>query len=115
MAWIYGLRECGFNEVLEIESIDGHVISAFALSLGENEIGAVLLGGDIQVRAGAKVSLTGRSLEVPVGPEIIGRVIDPLGRPLDICRAPALTWISPPRSTAPISFSPKLKAKAEIA
>lgn len=83
IAWIYGLRECGFNELLEIEGIDGQVISAFALNLSENEIGAVLLGSDLLVKAGAKVKLTGRSLDVPVGPELIGRVVDPLGRSLD--------------------------------
>jgi F-type H+/Na+-transporting ATPase subunit alpha len=83
VAWIYGLRECGFNEVVEIEGSNGETISAFALNLGENEIGAVLLDSDLAVKAGARVSLTGRSLEVPVGPELVGRVVDPLGRPLD--------------------------------
>jgi F-type H+-transporting ATPase subunit alpha len=83
IAWIYGLRDAGFNEVLEIEGNDGQSISAFALNLGENEIGAVLLDTDLSVSAGAKVTLTGRSLEVPVGPELLGRVVDPLGRPLD--------------------------------
>lgn len=83
IAWIYGLREAGFNEVLEIEGSGGTVVSAFALNLGENEIGAVLLGSDLNVKAGARVTLTGKSLEVPVGEELIGRVIDPLGQPLD--------------------------------
>ncbi|MBI5357491.1 F0F1 ATP synthase subunit alpha [Candidatus Saccharibacteria bacterium] len=83
IAWIYGLQECGFNELLEIEGIEGQVISAFALNLSENEIGAVLLDSDLLVKAGAKVKLTGRSLDVPVGPELVGRVVDPLGRPLD--------------------------------
>jgi F-type H+-transporting ATPase subunit alpha len=83
VAWIYGLREAGFNEVLEIEGANGEVISAFALNLGENEIGAVLLDSDLPVKAGAKVTLTGRNMEVPVGPELLGRVVDPLGRPLD--------------------------------
>ncbi len=83
VAWIYGLRDAGFNEVLEIETTDGTKVTAFALNLGENEIGAVILGSDLGVKAGAKVVLTGRSLEVPVGPEVLGRVIDPLGNPLD--------------------------------
>lgn len=83
VAWIYGLRECGFNEVLEIEGTNGQTVTAFALNLGENEIGAVLLGSDLGVKAGAKVALTGRSLEIPVGPELIGRVVNPLGEPLD--------------------------------
>ncbi len=101
VAWIYGLSEAGFNEVLEIEATNGQTVSAFALNLGENEIGAVLLGSDITIKAGAKVTLTGRSLEVPVGPEIIGRVIDPLGRPLDD-RGPINTKLSAPiEQTAP--------------
>lgn len=83
IAWIYGLSGCGFNEMLEIETEQGEPVTAFALNLMEDEIGAVLLGSDINVRAGAKVRLTGRVVEVPVGPELVGRVIDPLGRPLD--------------------------------
>lgn len=83
VAWIYGLRECGFNEVLEIDGSDGKTVSAFALNLSENEIGAVLLDSDVTVMAGAKVKLTGKSLQVPVGPELLGRVVDPLGNPLD--------------------------------
>lgn len=83
IAWIYGLSECGFNEMIEIEGTDGGTVTAFALNLMEDEIGAVLLGADINVSAGAKVRLTGSVLEVPVGPELIGRVVDPLGRPLD--------------------------------
>ncbi|HEX5796998.1 MAG TPA: F0F1 ATP synthase subunit alpha [Candidatus Saccharimonadales bacterium] len=83
IAWIYGLRACGANEVLEIEGLGGETIQAFALNLSENEIGAVLLGSEEKVKAGARVRLTGRVQQVPVGPELIGRVIDPLGRPLD--------------------------------
>lgn len=83
VAWIYGLRDCGFNEVIDIEGTNGETIPAFALNLGENEIGAVLLASDLPVKAGAKVTLTGRSIDVPVGPELLGRVVDPLGRPLD--------------------------------
>ncbi len=83
IAWVYGLNDCGFNEMLEIEAADGGQVTAFALNLMEDEIGAVLLGEDVRVKAGAKVRLTGKVLEVPVGPELVGRVVDPLGRPLD--------------------------------
>jgi F-type H+-transporting ATPase subunit alpha len=83
IAWIYGLEGAGYNEMLEIEAVDGTSVTAFALNLMEDEIGAVLLGDDIVIKAGAKVRLTGKVLEVPVGPELVGRVIDPLGRPLD--------------------------------
>lgn len=83
VAWIYGLSECGFAEMIDIEASDGTTVTAFALNLMEDEIGAVLLGSDVLVKAGAKVTLTGRVLEVPVGPELVGRVVDPLGNPLD--------------------------------
>jgi F-type H+-transporting ATPase subunit alpha len=56
---------------------------AFAFNLGQDEIGAVLLGEDAVIRAGAKARLAGQVLEVPVGPELVGRVVDPLGNPLD--------------------------------
>lgn len=83
VAWVYGLTNAGFNEVLEIEAVGGTKAEAFALNLMEDEIGAVLLGGDAEVRAGARVKLRGNVLTVPVGPELLGRVVDPLGRPLD--------------------------------
>ena len=83
IAWIYGLSSCGYNEMIEIEGNEGTPIVAFAFNLGEDEIGAVLLGEDIEVRAGAKAHLAGRVLEVPVGPELVGRVVDPLGNALD--------------------------------
>ncbi|HEX8762652.1 MAG TPA: F0F1 ATP synthase subunit alpha [Candidatus Saccharimonadales bacterium] len=83
VAWVYGLRSAGYNEVLEIATADGGSVTAFALNLLEDEIGAVILGDDSQVVAGSKVTLTGKVLDVPVGPEMIGRVVDPLGRPLD--------------------------------
>jgi F-type H+/Na+-transporting ATPase subunit alpha len=87
VAWIYGLRDCGYAEMLEIDGVHGKV-TAFALNLLEDEIGAVLLGEDEEVAAGAQVRLTGQVLSVPVGPELVGRVVDPLGRPLDDKAAP---------------------------
>lgn len=82
VAWVHGLRKAGFSEMLEIETKNG-VVEAFALNLMEDEIGAVLLGSDANVVAGNSVRLKGTQLEVPVGPELLGRVVDPLGRPLD--------------------------------
>ncbi|HSH55544.1 MAG TPA: F0F1 ATP synthase subunit alpha, partial [Candidatus Limnocylindrales bacterium] len=72
-----------YNEVIDIEATDGSLVTAFALNLLEDEIGAVILGDDSKISAGARVSLTGRVLDVPVGPEMVGRVVDPLGNPLD--------------------------------
>jgi F-type H+-transporting ATPase subunit alpha len=80
---VYGLRSAGYNEVIEIESTDGSQVTAFALNLLEDEIGAVILGDDSKIAAGARVRLTGRLLDVPIGPEMVGRVVDPLGNPLD--------------------------------
>jgi F-type H+-transporting ATPase subunit alpha len=83
VAWIYGLRSAGYNEVIDIETRDGGSVTAFVLNLLEDEIGAVILGDDADVVAGARVTLTGKVLDVPVGPELVGRVVDPLGKPLD--------------------------------
>ena len=82
VAWVHGLTSAGYSEVLEIETENG-IVEAFALNLMEDEIGAVLLGSDQGVAAGNSVRLKGVVLEVPVGPELLGRVVDPLGRPLD--------------------------------
>lgn len=83
IAWIYGLRGCGFSEMIDIEGTDGQKVTAFAFNLGEDEIGAVMLGSDESVEAGASAKSTGKVLQVPVGDELVGRVVDPLGRPLD--------------------------------
>ena len=82
VAWIHGLRNAGYSEMLEIESDKG-VVEAFALNLMEDEIGAVILGDENFVKAGSTVRLKGELLTVPVGEELLGRVVDPLGRPLD--------------------------------
>ncbi len=82
VAWVHGLADAGYSEVLEIDTPSG-VVEAFALNLEEDQIGAVILGDDSQVAAGNTVRLKGQVLEVPVGEELLGRVVDPLGRPLD--------------------------------
>lgn len=82
VAWVHGLGKAGYSEVLEIETEAG-IVEAFVLNLMEDEIGAVILGGEEHVKAGASVRRKGAVLDVPVGPELLGRVVDPLGRPLD--------------------------------
>ena len=82
VAWVHGLSKAGYSEVLEIET-DGGVVEAFALNLMEDEIGAVILGGEEKVKAGTSVRRKGAVLDVPVGEELLGRVVDPLGQPLD--------------------------------
>lgn len=83
IAWIYGLTKAGYNEMLEIEGTDGSRITAFALNLMQDEIGAVILGDDVKIKAGSKVHLTGKVLEIPVGLELVGRVVNPLGQAID--------------------------------
>ena len=82
VARIAGLRDAKSQEVLLIETENGDV-QALALSLEEETIGALILGSDSGVKSGASVRLTGNVLSVEVGDAMLGRVIDPLGQPLD--------------------------------
>lgn len=77
-----GLPQQMMGEVVEIATAAGPV-PALALNLMEDEVGAVVLGDDQAIVAGAKVTATGRLLTVPVGEGLLGRVVDPLGRPID--------------------------------
>lgn len=101
IAWIYGLRRCGYSEMISIETESGSTVTAFALNLGDDEIGAVLLGSEEGVKAGATARLTGKILEVPVGPELVGRVVDPLGQPLDDFGPINASSVSPVERPAP--------------
>lgn len=84
IVWIAGLHNAGYNEMISIETDrPGEEVIAFALNLEEDRIGTVLLGDEQRIKAGHKARLTGRILEVPVGPQLVGRVVDPLGNPLD--------------------------------
>jgi F-type H+-transporting ATPase subunit alpha len=84
IARIYGLNRVMSGEMLEITASETHeVITALALNLEEDNIGAVILGDYLVLREGDQVRRTKRVLEVPVGPALIGRVVDALGRPLD--------------------------------
>ncbi len=76
---IYGLSKAQAGEMLQFESGAAGVV----FNLEENSIGAVVLGGFLDVREGETVRATGQLLSVPVGPAMVGRVVDPLGRPLD--------------------------------
>jgi F-type H+-transporting ATPase subunit alpha len=84
IARIYGLGKAMAGEMLEVHSSEtGADITALALNLEEDNIGAVVLGDYLQLKEGDEVRRTGRVLEVPVGPSLIGRVVDALGRPID--------------------------------
>ncbi|HTP58556.1 MAG TPA: F0F1 ATP synthase subunit alpha [Spirochaetia bacterium] len=79
IARIYGMRGAMAMEMLEFEN------GAFglALNLEEDSVGAVILGDYLDLHEGGKVKRTGRVLEVPVGHELVGRVVNPLGIPVD--------------------------------
>src|SRR3954464_12957604 len=79
IARIYGLRNAMAGELLEFEN--GAMGQVF--NLEEDSIGAVIFGDYLNIKEGDTVKATGRLLEVPVGEAVIGRVVDPLGRPLD--------------------------------
>ena len=84
IARIYGLQKAMAGEMLEIQSSEtGETITALALNLEEDNIGAVVLGDYLKLKEGDEVRRTARVLEVPVGPAMIGRVVDALGRPID--------------------------------
>jgi F-type H+-transporting ATPase subunit alpha len=84
VARIYGLQKAMSGEMLEITATEtGTKIVGLALNLEEDNIGAVVLGDYLQLKEGDEVRRTSRVLEVPVGPALVGRVVDPLGRPID--------------------------------
>ncbi|WP_075572230.1 F0F1 ATP synthase subunit alpha [Megasphaera coli] len=79
IAHIYGLDKAMAGELLELP----HNVYGLALNLEEDNVGAVLLGEDELIKEGDTVRRTGRVMRVPVGEEIIGRVVNPLGLPID--------------------------------
>jgi F-type H+-transporting ATPase subunit alpha len=84
IARIYGLGKAMAGEMLEITSSEtGEKITGLALNLEEDNIGAVILGDYLRLKEGDEVRRTARVLEVPVGQALVGRVVDPLGRPID--------------------------------
>src|SRR5829696_5192901 len=84
IARIYGLSKAMAGEMLEVTSSEtGEKITALALNLEEDNIGAVILGDYLRLKESDEVRRTSRVLEVPVGPELVGRVVDALGAPID--------------------------------
>ena len=79
IAHIHGLSSAKYNEMLEFP----HNIMGVALNLEEDNVGAVIMGDCTRIKEGDEVRATGRVIEVPVGDALIGRVVDPLGRPVD--------------------------------
>jgi len=84
VARIWGLGSAMYNEMLEIESREtGDTITALAANLEEDNIGAIVLGDYLHLKEGDAVRRTGQVLSIPVGPELVGRVVNPLAEPLD--------------------------------
>jgi F-type H+/Na+-transporting ATPase subunit alpha len=79
IARIHGLDKVMAGELIEF----GHGVSGIAMNLEEDQVGAVLLGEYQHIREGDEVRRTGKIMSVPVGEEMVGRVVDALGRPID--------------------------------
>jgi F-type H+-transporting ATPase subunit alpha len=84
IAKVSGLPSVGFEELVTFPgSPEAEAVLGIAFNVDEDEIGVVLLGDYTNLRAGAEVHRTSRVMDVAVGDELLGRVLDPLGRPLD--------------------------------
>ena len=79
IARVHGLENCVALEMLELP----HGVTGLALNLEEDNVGVVLLGKDTLIKEGDPVRRTGNVIQVPVGDALVGRVVDPLGNPLD--------------------------------
>lgn len=79
IAQIYGLENVMYNELIEFP----HDIFGIALNLEEDNVGAVILGEGFKINEGDIVKRTGRVISVPAGEALIGRIVNPIGKPLD--------------------------------
>src|SRR5690349_16506719 len=79
IARVHGLDNCMSLEMLELP----HDVTGLALNLESDNVGAVLFGDWDKIEEGDTVKRTGKLLEIPVGEALLGRIVDPLGRPLD--------------------------------
>jgi F-type H+/Na+-transporting ATPase subunit alpha len=79
IARLHGLENCMSFEMLELP----HGVTGLALNLESDNVGAVLFGDWERISEGDTVKRTGKLLEIPVGEALLGRIVDPLGRPLD--------------------------------
>jgi len=97
IAQVYGLDAALMSELLEFPN----GVMGMALNLEEETVGAVILGNANAIKEGDRVRTTGRVVEVPVGKALLGRVVDPLGRPLDGKGEIAATRTRPVERIAP--------------
>jgi len=82
IARISGISEVMMSEMLEFKTENG-LVSGMALNLEEDRVGAIILGDYLGIKEGDEVRCLKKILEVPVGDALIGRVVNPLGEPLD--------------------------------
>ena len=83
IARVFGLGGAMMGELLEFVSTDGDSVYGLVQNLEDEEVGAVLLANVTKIKENDLVKTTGRVLEVPVGEGMLGRVVDPLGNPID--------------------------------
>ena len=84
VARIYGLKSALAGEMLEFTSSEtGEVINGLVLNLEQDNVGAAIMGDYLKLKEGDEVRCTGRLLEVPTGPAMLGRVVNALGEPVD--------------------------------
>ena len=83
IARVEGLRDAMSGELLEFVSGSGEKVYGLAQNLDEQEVGAVLMGAEDVIKENDVVHTTGRIMEVPCGKELFGRVVNPLGMPID--------------------------------
>ena len=81
IARVYGLRNVMSNELVTFE--DGKNTLGITMNLDEDNVGIVILGEYTQIKEGMTVKTTGRIASVPVGDALIGRIVDPTGKPID--------------------------------
>lgn len=79
IATVYGLQGIEYNEMVEFSS----GVKGMALNLGEDSVGVVIFGSDADIKEGDKVKRLNKIVSVPVGFELLGRVVDALGQPID--------------------------------
>ncbi len=83
IARVYGLSSAMAGELLEFEGTEGKKVAGMVLNLEEDNVGVALLGDFEAIREGDKVKRTGRIVSVPVGDELVGRVVNAIGQPID--------------------------------
>lgn len=110
VARIAGLKSAMAGEMLEFtSSLTGKHVYGLAQNLDETEVGAVLFGDAGSIREGDEVRTTGRVMDIPVGPDMLGRVVNPLGEAID-----GLAPIEPV-SSRPIEFkAPGIMARMPV-